>query len=75
MSANEPTQHSCKTPAPTSESLHTWLTSAVAQAAGLDPQAVNPDRPIAEYGLGSLLGGVALANSALTVADHRPSWT
>ncbi|BBC38999.1 hypothetical protein SGFS_102930 [Streptomyces graminofaciens] len=33
--------------------MRTWLASAVADAAGLDPLAVDPQRPIAEFGLGS----------------------
>ncbi|MET9031717.1 SDR family NAD(P)-dependent oxidoreductase [Streptomyces mirabilis] len=37
----------------TSEDVRAWLTSAVAEAAGLDPLAVDPERPIAEFGLGS----------------------
>ncbi|MFD7599116.1 SDR family NAD(P)-dependent oxidoreductase [Streptomyces mirabilis] len=37
----------------TSEDVRAWLTSAVAAAAGLDPLAVDPERPIAEFGLGS----------------------
>ncbi|MET7454868.1 SDR family NAD(P)-dependent oxidoreductase [Streptomyces sp. NPDC005574] len=53
MPANEsPKQY----PAPsvtTPEGVRAWLTAAVAEAAGLDPVAVDPDRPIAELGLGS----------------------
>nr|QIY94156.1 hypothetical protein HEP87_09020 [Streptomyces sp. S1D4-11] len=37
----------------TSEDVRAWLASAVAEAAGLAPSAVDPQRPIAEFGLGS----------------------
>jgi len=37
----------------TSEGVRAWLASAVAEEAGLDPLAVDPERPIAEFGLGS----------------------
>ncbi|WP_217567113.1 type I polyketide synthase [Streptomyces sp. GbtcB7] len=37
----------------TSEDVRAWLTSAVAEAAGLDTLAVDAERPIAEFGLGS----------------------
>ncbi|QUW85253.1 SDR family NAD(P)-dependent oxidoreductase [Streptomyces mirabilis] len=33
--------------------MRAWLASAVAEAAGLAPSAVDPERPIAEFGLGS----------------------
>ncbi|MEV0224704.1 SDR family NAD(P)-dependent oxidoreductase [Streptomyces sp. NPDC050704] len=35
------------------EGVRAWLTSAVAEAAGLAETAVDPERPIAEFGLGS----------------------
>ncbi|WP_405833192.1 SDR family NAD(P)-dependent oxidoreductase [Streptomyces sp. NBC_01176] len=53
MPANESPKQSPEMPATTSEDVRAWLTSAVAQAAGLAPSAVAPDRPIAEFGLGS----------------------
>ncbi|MGY6026847.1 SDR family NAD(P)-dependent oxidoreductase [Streptomyces spinosirectus] len=53
MPANEFPKQSAETSATTSEELRAWLVSAVAEAAGLDPLAVDPDRPIAELGLGS----------------------
>ncbi|MFD5757131.1 hypothetical protein ACFWIZ_18370, partial [Streptomyces sp. NPDC127044] len=37
----------------TSEDVRAWLTSAVAEAAGLDPLAVDPERPSADLGQGS----------------------
>ncbi|KUO05624.1 type I polyketide synthase [Streptomyces caeruleatus] len=37
----------------TPDGVRAWLESAVAEAAGLDPLAVDPERPIAELGLGS----------------------
>ncbi|NJP49691.1 SDR family NAD(P)-dependent oxidoreductase [Streptomyces sp. SBST2-5] len=33
--------------------MRAWLVSAVAEATGLDPRSVAPDRPLAEFGLGS----------------------
>ncbi|MGW7524463.1 SDR family NAD(P)-dependent oxidoreductase [Streptomyces sp. NPDC054783] len=53
MPANEPRKQSTITPLTTAEDVRAWLGSAVAEAAGLDPLAVDPDRPIAEFGLGS----------------------
>ncbi|MER5407732.1 SDR family NAD(P)-dependent oxidoreductase [Streptomyces sp. NPDC002769] len=53
MPANEFPKQSPETPETTSEDVRAWLTSAVAEAAGLAPSAVAPERPIAEFGLGS----------------------
>ncbi|MCC5473836.1 type I polyketide synthase [Streptomyces barringtoniae] len=53
MPANEPRKQSTITPLTTAEDVRAWLGSAVAEAAGIDPPAVDPDRPIAEFGLGS----------------------
>ncbi|GHD86105.1 type I polyketide synthase [Streptomyces naganishii] len=53
MPANEFPKQSAETAPTTREGLRAWLTSAVAEAAGLDPLAVEPDRPVAEFGLGS----------------------
>src|SRR5689334_25318481 len=53
MPANEFPKQSAEPSVHTSEQLRAWLVSAVAEAAGLDPLAVDPDRPIAELGLGS----------------------
>ena len=52
MPANEFSQRNTDTPA-TPEGLRAWLASAIADATGVDPLAVDPDRPIAELGLGS----------------------
>ncbi|WP_406491173.1 SDR family NAD(P)-dependent oxidoreductase [Streptomyces sp. NBC_01604] len=49
MPANESPKQSVTTP----EGVRAWLVSAVAEASGLDPLAVDPHRPIAEFGLGS----------------------
>ncbi|MFE2567686.1 SDR family NAD(P)-dependent oxidoreductase [Streptomyces mirabilis] len=63
----------------TSEDVRAWLTSAVAEAAGLDPLAVDPERPIAELGLGSrqlvtlaaeLSGRIGRAVEPSLVFDH-----
>ncbi|MGW1170928.1 SDR family NAD(P)-dependent oxidoreductase [Streptomyces sp. NPDC002550] len=53
MPANEHQKQSTTMPLATAEDVRAWLGSAVAEAAGLDPLAVDPDRPIAEFGLGS----------------------
>ncbi|MER5381998.1 beta-ketoacyl synthase N-terminal-like domain-containing protein, partial [Streptomyces sp. NPDC002688] len=53
MPANESPKQFPETSPTTSEGVRVWLTSAVADAAGLAPAAVAPDRPIAEFGLGS----------------------
>ncbi|MFE1860379.1 SDR family NAD(P)-dependent oxidoreductase [Streptomyces anandii] len=53
MPANEFPKQSAQTPPTTVEGVRAWLTAAVAEAAGLDPLAVEPDRPVAEFGLGS----------------------
>ncbi|MET7775867.1 SDR family NAD(P)-dependent oxidoreductase [Streptomyces mirabilis] len=63
----------------TSEDVRAWLASAVAEAAGLDPLAVDPERPIAEFGLGSrqlvtlaaeLSGRIGRAVEPSLVFDH-----
>ncbi|MEU9206408.1 SDR family NAD(P)-dependent oxidoreductase [Streptomyces sp. NPDC048415] len=53
MPANEPEKLFTELPVTTAAGVRGWLTSAVAEAAGLDPLTVDPDRPIAEFGLGS----------------------
>ncbi|CAM5620495.1 Polyketide synthase OS=Streptomyces viridochromogenes OX=1938 GN=ACM01_26010 PE=4 SV=1 [Streptomyces viridochromogenes] len=40
-------------PPRTPRDVRAWLESAVARATGLDPDTVDPDRPLAELGLGS----------------------
>ncbi|MXM65410.1 SDR family NAD(P)-dependent oxidoreductase [Streptomyces sp. HUCO-GS316] len=53
MPANESPKQSPEPSVTTPESVRAWLTSAVAEATGLDPLTVDPERPIAEFGLGS----------------------
>ncbi|MFI5685175.1 SDR family NAD(P)-dependent oxidoreductase [Streptomyces sp. NPDC051636] len=53
MPANESPKKSPQPSPTTAEGIRAWLASAVAEAAGLDPLAIDPDRPIAEFGLGS----------------------
>lgn len=53
MPANESPKQSPTTPALTADGLRAWLTSAVADAARIEPTAVDPHRPLAELGLGS----------------------
>ncbi|MET9831163.1 SDR family NAD(P)-dependent oxidoreductase [Streptomyces sp. NPDC006385] len=48
-SPKQPPEPSLTTP----EGVRAWLESAVTEAAGLAPTAVDPDRPIAEFGLSS----------------------
>ncbi|MFF5882603.1 SDR family NAD(P)-dependent oxidoreductase [Streptomyces sp. NPDC012589] len=46
--------HPSDQPVPTTvDDVREWLVAAVAEAAGVDPGTVDPDRPIAELGLGS----------------------
>ncbi|MFI7413890.1 SDR family NAD(P)-dependent oxidoreductase [Streptomyces sp. NPDC049627] len=53
MSAHETPKQSPQPSLTTPEDVRAWLESAVAEAAGLDPLTVDPDRPVAEFGLGS----------------------
>ncbi|WCD94517.1 SDR family NAD(P)-dependent oxidoreductase [Streptomyces sp. HUAS 31] len=53
MPAHESPKQSTEPSLTTPEAVRVWLESAVAEAAGLDLPAVDPDRPIAEFGLGS----------------------
>ncbi|GGN49832.1 hypothetical protein GCM10011579_003930 [Streptomyces albiflavescens] len=53
MPANETPKQFPEMSVTTSEGARDWLASAVAEAAGLDPMAVDPERPLAEFGLGS----------------------
>ncbi|MFF3914241.1 SDR family NAD(P)-dependent oxidoreductase [Streptomyces sp. NPDC001852] len=74
MPANEPLKQSTITPLTTAEDVRAWLGAAVAEAAGLDPLAVDPDRPIAEFGLGSRqLVTLAAELSARTGRTLEPS--
>ncbi|MER5398235.1 SDR family NAD(P)-dependent oxidoreductase [Streptomyces sp. NPDC002599] len=54
MPANESPKRYTEMSPTTSEGARAWLTSAVAEVAGLAPSAVAPERPIAEFGLGSV---------------------
>ncbi|MGQ4375226.1 SDR family NAD(P)-dependent oxidoreductase [Streptomyces sp. SAS_267] len=54
MPANESPKRYTEMSPTTSEGVRAWLTSAVADVAGLAPSAVAPERPIAEFGLGSV---------------------
>ncbi|MFJ6436801.1 HAD-IIIC family phosphatase [Streptomyces sp. NPDC091416] len=38
---------------PTSADVEAWLTEAVSRTAGIEPAQVGPDRPMADFGLGS----------------------
>ncbi|MEU6770645.1 SDR family NAD(P)-dependent oxidoreductase [Streptomyces sp. NPDC046759] len=74
MPANEPRKQSTITPLTTAEDVRAWLGSAVAEAAGLDPLAVDLHRPIAEFGLGSRqLVTLAAELSARTGRPLEPS--
>ncbi|MFF7234642.1 phosphopantetheine-binding protein, partial [Streptomyces sioyaensis] len=37
----------------TFDDVQAWLVSAVSEATGIDPSLIDPDRPLAEFGLGS----------------------
>ncbi|MEV6021111.1 SDR family NAD(P)-dependent oxidoreductase [Streptomyces sp. NPDC051997] len=54
MPANESPKQFPEMSPTTAEGVRAWLTSAVAEVAGLAPTAVAPERPIAEFGLGSV---------------------
>ncbi|MFF3986031.1 SDR family NAD(P)-dependent oxidoreductase [Streptomyces sp. NPDC001797] len=74
MPANEPRKQSTIMPLTTAEDVRAWLESTVAEVAGLDPRAVDPDRPIAEFGLGSRrLVTLAAELSARTGRPLEPS--
>ncbi|WP_335980574.1 SDR family NAD(P)-dependent oxidoreductase [Streptomyces sp. CA2R106] len=80
MPANEPPKPTSETPgAPqarltTAASVRDWLVTAVAEAAGLDPSAVDPHRPVAELGLGSRqLVALSVELAALTGRTLDPS--
>ncbi|MGY5118541.1 SDR family NAD(P)-dependent oxidoreductase [Streptomyces sp. 900105755] len=74
MPANEPRKQSTMMPLTTAEDVRAWLKSTVAEVAGLDPRAVDPDRPIAEFGLGSRrLVTLAAELSARTGRPLEPS--
>ncbi|MFJ1969685.1 SDR family NAD(P)-dependent oxidoreductase [Streptomyces sp. NPDC087903] len=53
MPANESPKQFTAPSVTTPEGVRAWLTSTVAEAAGLAPEDVDPRRPIAELGLGS----------------------
>ncbi|MET9902384.1 SDR family NAD(P)-dependent oxidoreductase [Streptomyces sp. NPDC006446] len=74
MPANESPKQFPETSPATSEGVRAWLTSAVADAAGLAPSAVAPERPIAEFGLGSRqLVALAASLSEWTGRPLEPS--
>ncbi|MEU1708807.1 SDR family NAD(P)-dependent oxidoreductase [Streptomyces sp. NPDC005706] len=53
MPANESPKQTPEPSLTTSEGVRAWLVSAVAEAAGTDPARLDPNRPLAELGLGS----------------------
>ncbi|MEU6547769.1 SDR family NAD(P)-dependent oxidoreductase [Streptomyces sp. NPDC046859] len=74
MPAHESPKQFPDPPLRTPQDVRAWLESAVAQAAGLDPDTVDPDRPLAELGLGSRqLVTLAAELSALTGRTLDPS--
>ncbi|MFC8096103.1 SDR family NAD(P)-dependent oxidoreductase [Streptomyces sp. NPDC057301] len=74
MPAHESPKQSFEPSLTTPEGVRAWLESAVAEAAGLTPPAVDPDRPLAEFGLGSRqLVTLAAELSALTGRTLDPS--
>ncbi|MFA7756640.1 SDR family NAD(P)-dependent oxidoreductase [Streptomyces sp. NRRL B-2790] len=74
MPANESPQHAPEPSLTTSEGVRAWLASAVAEAAGTDQSHIDPDRPLAEFGLGSRrLVTLAAELAALTGRPLEPS--
>ncbi len=74
MPANESPKRYTEMSPMTSEGARAWLTSAVAEVAGLAPSAVAPERPIAEFGLGSVqLVTLVAGLSELTGRPLEPS--
>ncbi|MFE0254221.1 SDR family NAD(P)-dependent oxidoreductase [Streptomyces sp. NPDC059010] len=74
MPAHESPKQSPNPSLTTPEGVRTWLESAVAEATGLDRPAIEPDRPLAELGLGSRqLVTLAAELSALTGRTLDPS--
>lgn len=74
MPAHESPKQSPNPSLTTPEDVRAWLESAVAEAAVLDQPAVDPGRPIAEFGLGSRqLVTLAAELSALTGRALDPS--
>ncbi|MDO0917729.1 SDR family NAD(P)-dependent oxidoreductase [Streptomyces sp. DT2A-34] len=74
MPAHESPKQSAEPSLTTPRDVRAWLESAVAEAAGLDPTAVDPHRPIAELALGSRqLVTLAAELSALTGRALDPS--
>ncbi|MEV8038127.1 SDR family NAD(P)-dependent oxidoreductase [Streptomyces sp. NPDC086182] len=67
MPANESPKQLPETSPTTSDGVRAWLTSAVAEVAGLAPSDVSPERPIAEFGLGS--------RQLVTLAVGLSEWT
>ncbi|MFF3617059.1 SDR family NAD(P)-dependent oxidoreductase [Streptomyces sp. NPDC002580] len=67
MPANESPKQFPEMSPTTSEGVRSWLTSAVAEAAGLAPSVVAPERPIAEFGLGS--------RQLVSLAARLSTWT
>ncbi|GGJ30276.1 hypothetical protein GCM10010121_047020 [Streptomyces brasiliensis] len=53
MPVHESPQQFTETSTATPGDVRAWLASAVAEAAGIELSAVDPDRPLAEYGIGS----------------------
>ncbi|WP_369244602.1 SDR family NAD(P)-dependent oxidoreductase [Streptomyces sp. R41] len=74
MPANDSPKQTPKTSVTNSEGVRAWLVSAVAEEAGLDPLTLDPERPIAEFGLGSRqLVTVAAELSTLIGRSLEPS--
>ncbi|MEV6663876.1 SDR family NAD(P)-dependent oxidoreductase [Streptomyces nigra] len=74
MPAHESPKQFPDPPPRTPQDVRAWLESAVAQVTGLDPDTVDPDRPLAELGLGSRqLVTLAADLSALTGRTLDPS--
>ncbi|WP_460110342.1 SDR family NAD(P)-dependent oxidoreductase [Streptomyces sp. YKOK-J1] len=74
MPANESPKRTPEPSLTTSEGVRAWLVSAVAEAAGTDPAHLDPNRPLAELGLGSRhLVTLAAELGVLTGRSLEPS--
>ncbi|MFI9568126.1 SDR family NAD(P)-dependent oxidoreductase [Streptomyces rishiriensis] len=74
MPAHDSRKHA-STPSPaTAEGVRAWLATAIAEQGALDPADIGPDRPIAEFGLGSRqLVSLAAGLSSLVGRPLDPS--
>ncbi|MGX1971327.1 SDR family NAD(P)-dependent oxidoreductase [Streptomyces kronopolitis] len=74
MSEDQSPEHATQPSLMTFDDVQAWLVSAVSEATGIDPSLVDPDRPLAEFGLGSRqLVTLASGLTVHTGIDLEPS--